>query len=156
MPRCVSSRVAYIVDSAWLNFAGFIGIEDFCVSPPVIHAWIGRSADGLQNFVCDFFLFHLDLRSINVIFNRNWQLEAILHWEFASALAIEPVSPQCIMDRHHVNEIYTNSDNYMLYKSFVANIYRKIQNPSYRRSYTHLSDLVPTILSHLGDALSDG
>ena len=36
-----------------------------------------------------YFLFHLDLHANNVITNSNWEVEAILNWEFTSALPIE-------------------------------------------------------------------
>lgn len=103
-----------------------------------------------------FFLFHLDLHATNVIVNRNWQVEAILDWEFASALPIEVAfsPPRCIMDRHRANEMRPNSNNHKLYQSRLEIFTQKVKI-HLSRSYMHLSDLAPVILNHLGSALSE-
>jgi hypothetical protein len=102
-----------------------------------------------------FFLFNLDLHSGNVTVNRNWQVAAILDWEFASSVPIEIAfsPPRCIMDRHHVDEMRPNSD-YKLYLSRLRIFIEKIK-VHLTLSYTQLSDLAPAILDHLGGALCD-
>jgi hypothetical protein len=103
-----------------------------------------------------FFLFHLDLHPTNVITNNNWEVEAILDWEFASALPIEVAfsPPRCIMDQYRANEMHTGSDNYNLYESRLRIFTKKIENHLVS-SYSNLSQLAPVILTQLRGALPE-
>lgn len=103
-----------------------------------------------------FFLCHLDLHASNVIANKNWEVEAILDWEFASVLPIEVAfsPPRCIMDGYRANEMHHNLDNYKLFESRLRIFAEKIKI-HLGSTYTNLSQLEPHILSHLGGALSE-
>jgi hypothetical protein len=103
-----------------------------------------------------FFLFHLDLHATNVITNHNWEVEAILDWEFTSTSPIEVAfsPPRCIMDGYRANEMKLGSDNYNLYDSRLRIFTEKVKNHLVS-SYSKLSQLAPVILSQLRGALSE-
>jgi hypothetical protein len=103
-----------------------------------------------------FFLFHLDLHATNVITNHNWEVEAILDWEFTSTSPIEVAfsPPRCIMDGYRANEMKPGSDNYNLYDSRVRIFTEKVENYLVS-SPSKLSLLAPVILSQLRGALSE-
>ena len=97
-----------------------------------------------------YFLFHLDLHANNIITNSHWEVEAILDWEFASALPIEVAfsPPRCIMDRYRENKMQNGSDNYKLYESRLRIFTKKVKT-HIGSSYPNLSQLAPVILSQL-------
>ena len=103
-----------------------------------------------------YFLFHLDLHANNVITNSKWEVEAILDWEFTSALPIEIAfsPPRCIMERYRENEMHCNSDNYKLYESRLRIFAEKVEN-HLASSYSNLSRLAPLILSQLHKGLAE-
>ena len=103
-----------------------------------------------------FFLFHFDLHANNVITNRNWQVEAILDWEFTSTMPIEVACspPRCIMDRYRVDDMHLDSDNYKSYEARLRIFTEKVEKHLID-SYANLSQLANVILTHLHGALSE-
>ncbi len=61
-----------------------------------------------------YFLFHLDLHATNVIVNHQFKIEAILDWEFTSAVPtqVEFSPPRSLMDQYEPDNMTLNSDNY--------------------------------------------
>ena len=103
-----------------------------------------------------YFLFHLDLHANNVITNSKCEVEAILDWEFTSALPIEVAfsPPRCIMDRYREIKMRCGSDNYRLYESRLRIFTKKVEN-HLASSYSNLSQLAPVILTQLCKDLSE-
>lgn len=103
-----------------------------------------------------FYLFHFDLHANNVITNRQWQVEAILDWEFTSTMPIEVACspPRCIMDRYRVDEMRLDSNNYTSYEARLRIFTGKVRK-HLADSYSDLSQLAHVILTHLDGALSE-
>lgn len=101
-----------------------------------------------------FFLFHLDLHANNVITNRNWEVEAILDWEFTSALPMEVAfsPPRCIMQGYREDMMHFDSENYKSYASRLQIFITSIEN-HLASSYPNLSEVRQDILAQLHDAL---
>ena len=125
------------------------------VTPEVFRRIIPHFINGKFNNG-PFFLFHLDLHATNVIVNRHFKVEAILDWEFTSAVPTEVAfsPPRCLMNQYEPDDMALDSENYKSYESRLRNFTEQVEK-HLSSSYSLLSELGIVILTQLRGALTE-